>query len=185
MRFNAAEYVEQWKENGKYPAIHNAIFSAINVHGHGGKMLDLCCSTGLLGKRIAKLGNYSVIGVESDKRAIELAQKLGNDLPIYEFKINRPNLEAFMDILKNENVTAIAARRCIPELFGEDVPLGMTFVEGIYEHGVQEVFLEGRVKTKNATNVFNSIEKEIELFVLCYDLVTQNGNVAYLRRKAD
>lgn len=184
MRFNAPEYLEAWKANGLYPRIHKNIFNLITEHGQGGKMLDLCCSTGLLGLQVNDTGKYDTIGLDSDKTAIAFAKHLGNPMPIYEMKIDRTNLDAFMDIIKLEGITAIAARRCIPELFGDDLPCGITWITGIAEFGVEEIFLEGRVKTKNAVNHFDSIEKEINFFSLDYDLVTQNGNVAYLRRKA-
>jgi hypothetical protein len=181
MRFNAPEYLEDWK-NGKYPNIHKIMFNAVKLYGQGNNILDLCCSTGLLGTQIAEKLNKTVVGIESSPASIDLAAQYGVPIPIQQMKLTRETLEPFVTFCNLYNVDTIVARRCVPELFSEDYHFGLEFVAAIKAIGVKEVFLEGRVKTSTATNIFNSIDLEIDLFTTydMYKVTKRLGNIGYL-----
>ena len=53
-RFNSPEHLETWKLRGRYPAIHDCIADTAATFMKGSRLLDLGCSYGLLGARIAK-----------------------------------------------------------------------------------------------------------------------------------
>lgn len=181
MRFNAPEYLEDWK-NGKYPSIHKIMFNAVKLYGQGNRVLDLCCSTGLLGTQIKERLNKTVMGVESSPTSVDLAKQYRIPIPIQQMKISRDTLEPFITFCNLYNIDTIIARRCIPELFGEDYHFGLDFVAAVRAMGVKEIFLEGRVKTATATNIFNSIDHEIDLFTAydMYKVTKRLGNIGYL-----
>ena len=56
-------------------------------------------------------------------------------------------------------------------------------VKLLYEVGVEEIVLEGRVVVKKPTNKLYSIEKEIECFDKYFKLVAKNKECAYLVRR--
>jgi len=181
MRFNAPQYLDDWKQ-GKYPSIHKIMFNAVKLYCKSENVLDLCCSTGLLGTQIKEKLNKNVFGIESNATSIALARQYGIPIPIQNMKVVPDSLETFVEYCKVFKIDTIVARRCIPELFGEDYHFGLEFVAAMKAINVKEVFLEGRVKTANATNIFNSIDHEIDLFTTydMYKVTQQLGNIGYL-----
>jgi len=158
------------------------MFNAVKLYGQGNNVLDLCCSTGLLGTQIAEKLGKTVIGIESSLVSIDLAKAYGIPIPIQQMKLTRDTLEPFVTFCNLYSIQTIVARRCIPELFGEDYDFGLEFVAAMATIGVKEIFLEGRVKTANATNIFNSVEHEIDLFNTydMYKVTKRLGNIGYL-----
>jgi hypothetical protein len=73
------------------------------------------------------------------------------------------------------------ARRCLPELFGDDLPLGRDFAAAIHGAGIKEIFLEGRVVTQGAVNVLKSVADEVDLLSGHYHEVKRIGAVSYLK----
>jgi hypothetical protein len=180
MRFNSIEYLFAYRKTGIFPAIHKNIASMALDHVQGRSGLDLCCSHGLLGQQLANRGGYVMAGIDSDFKAVDLAQ-IYVDMPVYQIRVDRNNLDKIRNTLYVRDITFIVARRCLPELFGDDLEWGIDFFAAMREYGVRELVLEGRVKTKNATNALHSLEAEIDLVSDSYTPYQQTGNVAYLR----
>ncbi len=62
-----------------------------------GKILDIGCSSGELLKRISLNGNYQLVGIDPDKKAINIAQKKYNKIKFFESDLIRFNLENNFD----------------------------------------------------------------------------------------
>ena len=182
MRFNAPEYIADYSKTGIFPAIHKNIVDMALNHVQGRSGLDLCCSHGLLGQQLANRGGYSMAGVDGDKRAVELAN-LYIDMPVYHIKVDRNSMDKIHNTLYVRDITFIVARRCLPELFGDDLEWGIEFFAAMREYGIRELVLEGRVATKNAVNPLHSLNAEIDLVSDSYTVYQQTGNVAYLRAR--
>jgi SAM-dependent methyltransferase len=182
MRFDSTEHLEVWRRTGRFPAIHDSIFSAIENFMRGSRVLDLCCSTGLLAQRLAKLLKVTAVGVDADARALERAWEAGVDVPLVEMKINDETMSELASVIRAHRIDVLVARRAMPELFGDNLPLGHQFSAMLYDLNVREIFLEGRVATRNAVNPLASIDKEVELFGGHYVLARSIRSVAYLKR---
>jgi hypothetical protein len=180
MRFNSIEYIFAYSKTGIFPAIHKNIANMALDHVQGRSGLDLCCSYGLLGQQLANRGGYVMAGIDSNFKAVDLAQ-IYVDMPVYQIRVDRNNLDKIRNTVYVRDITFIVARRCLPELFGDDLEWGIDFFAAMREYGVRELVLEGRVKTKNATNALHSLEAEIDLVSDSYTPYQQTGNVAYLR----
>jgi HAD superfamily hydrolase (TIGR01509 family) len=89
-------------------------------HVQGRSGLDLCCSHGLLGQQLANRGGYVMAGIDSDFKAVDLAQ-IYVDMPVYQIRVDRNNLDKIRNTLYVRDITFIVARRCLPELFGDDL----------------------------------------------------------------
>lgn len=185
MRFNSEEHLTAWRTAGKYPAIHEAIFSAVATHVCGGSVLDLCCSTGLLGERMRRQLGLRVVGVEADVKAVTAGLAAGVELPVTVMRVEPATLGEFIRVIRANSVTAIVARRCLPELFGwglDGLAWGRRWAEAIAAASVTELVIQGRVPTANARNLLPTVQHEIKLLQPTYRAVVTAGQVAYLRR---
>ena len=121
-------------------------------------------------------------GDEADKKSVEPAN-LYISMPVYHIKVNRENMDKIHNTLYVRDITFIVARRCLPELFGDDLEWGIEFFKSMREYGIRELVLEGRVATKNAVNPLHSLAAELDLVSDSYTVYQQTGNVAYLRAR--
>ncbi len=183
MRYNSIEHLVRWESTGKYPIIHNKLYKIIERNLRGESVLDLCCSTGLLGQRISSLLGVKTVGIDADITAIENARSYGVDVDIQVLKINPINLDPIMEVISNYKITALVARRCMPELFSANILTAHNFSSHLASADVEEIFLQGRVRTKAATNLLPTLDAEIKLFLKEYDLVERIGDVAYMRKR--
>ncbi|MBI1213832.1 MAG: hypothetical protein GC190_20415 [Alphaproteobacteria bacterium] len=182
-RFDAPELVQRWQQLGEYSRIHDDITHMAMSHLNAKRVMDLCCSTGLLGRRLLDcLKLERVTWVDSSKPAIDagLAANVIDCKYAYVMRVDRQSLAAFMGIIGRESLTAIVARRCMPELFGYDLQLGRDFAAAIAGAGVTQIFLEGRVPSPNAVNPLSSIDDEVEIFTAHYKDAYRYRNVAVL-----
>jgi hypothetical protein len=180
MRFNSPAHLDLWQETGQFPAIHANIVAMAKSKLANHRGLDLCCSHGLLGTQLVEIG-FDMLGIDDDNTAVTKARYANIPMPIHKFKVTKTNFDRFKSVAAMHKTEFIVARRCLPELFGEDLEFGRYFFKTMRELWVHEIILEGRVKTPNATNQLSSIEREIELLSPYYSLHTKQGNVAYLR----
>lgn len=126
MRFDAPEHLEAWRARGVWPAIHNAMTAFAVAHMRGETMLDLGCSYGLLGARIAsEAGGIVTHGIEVDEKVIVASQDAGVPIRLYRLKLTVDTLPEFSAILRASSTTAVVARRILPELWG-----GATWMAG-------------------------------------------------------
>lgn len=181
MRFNSIEHLAAWASRGIFPAIHDAIATAVGNLAGGERVLDLCCSFGLLGERLKQHHALDVAGIDGDITAIEQGRAAGISISLHTLKIAPATLADAVDILKAHRTQTIVARRCLPELFGHDADFGREFLAAAKHNGVFELFLEGRVKTLTATNRLASIDDEVRLASGLFVEHRRLGNISYLR----
>ena len=181
MRFNAPEYINEFTATGQFPKIHRNIVDMAIAHVKGKKGVDLCCSHGLLGQQLMQRGNFQMIGVDGDKKAVQLAHENKIWMDVFHLAIKKETMEVLTNLVKSQNCTFLVARRCLPELFGNDMEFGIDFFHQMRQIGITEVMLEGRVATKNAVNPLFSLNAEIDLISQNYTPWQQANNVAYLR----
>jgi len=183
MRFNSVEYLEAY-QRGRFPRIHKPMFEAVLEQARGNRILDVCCSTGLLGEHLSTVG-FDVIGIERDLEAIAAAKDHGVGLDITPLSIDRSTAAEVYKLIEAAGVTIIVARRCFSELFREERDFGVDFCRGIQAAGVNELFLQGRAPTKRATHPIPNLDAEIEV---CGGAFVERrrwpvGPVAYLTPK--
>lgn len=168
MRFDAQELVDAWKATGAYPRIHDDIFNVAVSELRGVRVLDLCCSTGLLTHRVACALKVNVLGIDGNKAALERGEAAGLLREPVHLQIGRSTITQLLELISARGITAVLARRCMPELFGSDLDLGREFAGGLRDAGVDELVLEGRVATSAAVNPLASIDDEVRLFAPCF-----------------
>lgn len=167
MRFDAPEHVGLWQKTGRFPAIHDAIANHVRtvVSPGDGPVLDLCSSSGLLGRRLLDLG-YTVTAVQESNAALSLGLSAGvyRGVPLLEARITLGSLPLFLHWVGEQEVDTIVARRAFPELWDGVGGAGgfAQLAEGLAECGVERIVLEGRAPTRKATHPLASADAEVE-----------------------
>ena len=162
-RFDSIDYLRDFQARGRFPAVHDELFGMVTECTRQTRVLDLCCSTGLLGERLRRTGDFeTVLGVECDRRAIEAARSHGVVMPITELVIQIDTLPRLGHLIRQPAIGSVVARRCLPELLGDDPAMDRRFADTLAEAGVAELFIEGRIVSERATNRLRSIDREIE-----------------------
>lgn len=179
MRFNDSAYVNAYIELGVFPSIHKSIISTAIEHVKGKRGIDLCCSHGLLGQQMM-LHGFFMMGVDGDKTAVKLAKEHKIAMPITLTPITRKTLQRVSKKFLDFHADFIVARRCLPELFGNDLAFADIFFTQMKSIGIKELVIQGRVKTAKAVNPLSSIDAEIALVSPHYKLQHKNGDIAYL-----
>lgn len=182
MRFDSAEHLQAWQERQVYPEIHRKIRESVVNLAVGSRLLDLCCSYGLIGQFLQDAG-FTAVGVDRDVAVIERARAADIRIPLYRLEITRETVHQLYEIIENHRITGIVARRALPELFADDLEFGREFFAEMRDLGVRELFLEGRVATRNAVSALASLDAEIKLVAGSYAWRARFGSVAYLRAR--
>ena len=91
-------------------------------------------------------------------------------------------LQMSQNLLQQHQIETVLARRCQPELFGQDLAAGHTFAQMLHRQQVQEILVEGRQASKAAVNPLASLAQEVELLGPYYQVRKFHRNVAYLTR---
>ncbi|WP_457066992.1 hypothetical protein [Mycobacteroides abscessus] len=184
-RFNSTEYLDAWKDTGKYPAIHDGIIRLImgGVDQDVGPVLDLGSSTGLLTRRLWGKG-YDVVGVESSRAAVAAGREAGTyladsaDAPagpvVYRHQLLPGELHDFGVWLLEHEIKVVVARRVLPELDDYGVPPGM-LSEVLVNAGVEHLFVEGRAPRAHATHKLPTLAQEIDALGECWTSKTFDG----------
>ena len=178
-RFNDPSYLDDWRATGRFPKIHDAITAAIVRYDAGRRGIDLCCSTGLLAERL-QLSGFTVVGVDRDGTALDRARSAGVKAELMQLHLNRAGLATLLRFATERELTSLYARRCLPELFGDDLALGQWFFKEAAAAGITRLFLQGRNPTANAKNRLSSIAAEISLASGSFDLTWSAGQIAHL-----
>lgn len=166
-RFNDTSYLEQWKKDRTYPSIHSNIFNLISSTVESTSIVDICCSTGLLGQHVSDLG-LDVFGVEYSETSIANAKKYGIEMPIYQMHIDRSSINDLCKLISENGATGLLARRCLSELFvardGESIDFDWAniFSQKIIKAGIKEVWIEGRADQGRSTHPIPDTETEIK-----------------------
>ena len=186
MRFNSQEHLDTWKRTGQFPFIHDDLFSLIANYSREAQFMDLCCSTGLLGRRVVESDHSATcVSVDGDALAMNAAVQAG----VFDYNhrmtpvVRRlEDTASLVSLFREHTVRAIIARRCLPELFGDDLALGKEFAQLAYVRGVREIFLEGRVRVSEPVNALSCVEKEMELFTGLYRPARRHEECVMLAR---
>jgi len=139
-RFNSPELLLTWARCRRFPAIHDNMAAAALSYVRGTRILDLGCSFGLLGARIAKdMGGVTAIGVEADAGVISAAEAAGVPMVFHNIKITAETLPQLETVIRCHGIDIIIARRIMPELFGSDPEMGRRFAAMAAAAGVGEM----------------------------------------------
>lgn len=191
MRFDSQEHLDRWKATGEFPAIHDAIFSLMEqrlVGRTGLRVLDLACSTGLLGERIWQRlpGVEYVLGLDSDGDAMCRGANAGITVPTLNQSVRPGSMVSLQAQMMKIHINVVVARRCIPEIFGGQPDLARSFMSILASTDVTDLFIEGRVESARSTHPLKSVNQEISFLDaanhshLCA-LWTKSGRCAHMR----
>lgn len=162
MRFDDIAYVDEYKKSGKYPKIHDDIFS-LDANIPVGNVIDLGCCTGLLSVRLAQRHNL-VIGIEPNKEYIKNA--VPHERCVYmNFKIDYSNLKKLEQVILENHITTIYARRVLPEICDAGgIELVRDMIAMFRDCGVKNCVIEGRKCNSKSVHKLKNLSKEMELF---------------------
>jgi hypothetical protein len=181
MRFNDPEYVAAWRRDGTFPAIHTKLVELVLSKAKGRTFVDLCGSTGLLGRQLVSRG-MTGSAVEASSKAIIGGAYDGAYLAL-ELRLTPASLPILISWIRTTGAVTAIARRCLPELADAGLwpdALGQALIEA----GITELFLEGRVVSARSVHKLASAELEIAALAKRWKLVTQVGACAYLRPRS-
>lgn len=181
MRYDSAAHLAAWAKDGTFPKIHNAIVNVAAAELGARVVLDLGCSYGLLGARLIKMGVVDIaIGVDIDGDVLQAAHDAGVPITQHHLKIEPATFAELLASVRGHRVTAVLARRILPELFGHDIPAGKQFAHLLARAGVKEMVVEGRVISPSATNPLQSIDAEVAMLDEAFKEKRRVGAVSYL-----
>jgi len=179
MRFSDPAHLERWASDGTFPKIHTPLFQLVTRAAEGRSACDLCCATGLLGRRLVDSG-FHVIGVERNHRYLTMGLQFNVGLTLYRLDVNPRTFEELGTILRQNQVTTLVARRCFSEIFARHLDSGQDFARMLIRSGVRQVFLQGRVPRADATHPIPTVEHEADLISGPFSVVELRGQLAHL-----
>lgn len=181
MMYDDLEYIKDLRENGKYPKIHDNIFS-LNKYVPVDNVLDLGCCHGLLSHRLGQVYK-EVVGIEPNKRYCENLQYKEN-VHYYNFRLDKKNIRLFNKVLQKHNIQGIFCRRVLSEVYTTG---GMELInllkDRLMKNNINYIALEGRMEVSNATHPIKNTEKEIEFFEEDYEVIGEKGKAVVMKRK--
>lgn len=186
MRFNDQGYLDAYAESRRYPRIHDAIWNAAVAELSSLTVLDLCCSTGLLGARLRDNLRCQMVWAEQDADAI--ARGIGAGAiergRLWTGTITPETIGSLTGFLIEHGVTGVVARRCLC-VISEKCPLYLVR-DAFDTAGITEVLLEGQAQDVRAVHPFGSADAQVAALAPNYVLrPTRYGrDVRYLRRAA-
>jgi SAM-dependent methyltransferase len=184
IRFNSEKYLRDFRDAGRYPQIHQPMADAVFELAKGSSVLDICCSTGLLGQRLLGMG-FKAIGVERDAQAVEAGRRHGVTLPITMMTVDPATADELYRLIREAGVTILVARRCFSEIFGARKEWGPEFCRGLIAAGVDELFLQGRVYSERSTHPIPHTDAEIAVCGGVFLERHRRGPVAYLTKNEE
>jgi hypothetical protein len=189
IRYNDESYLAAWRDEGKFPRIHDNIFTLFMQTFEADSVIDMCCATGLLGTRISEKTGIDVVGVELLEKNIVRAKKFGVEMEFFQMFIERRTLPAFVNLIKERKATGIVARRCISELFGNtpdqtvDWEWSRIWSAAVAEAGIKEIWIEGRADQGRSVHPVPDTATEIRCLESRYYVDETLKGCAYLRVK--
>jgi SAM-dependent methyltransferase len=184
LAFDSAERLALWRATGRFPNIHDALYALIRENLEGRRVLDLCCSTGLLGERIRVGCRAAACGLDADREALDRGTEAGISYPRLAVTLGRATLPAVVAWLARRKVDTVVARRCLSELCAHDPGFGPVLAAAFADLGVRELFIQGRQKMSTATHPIPDVDAEIRLVDGPYRVVEKRGECAYLRTRS-
>lgn len=183
-RFDSPELLAAWRDRGEWPAIHVPVVNMAVEMMIGMRLIDLGCSYGLLGARLAGvLGLEAVLGLDADEAV--LAAAIEAKVPIHHqlLRVTKDTLTDLIWAVSDFRADCMVCRRILPELFGDDLELGDLFGAKMARAGVKEMIVQGRVDSGRATNKLHNVEAEVAMLRRCWEPIRQQGSVVYLRAR--
>ena len=183
MRYDDLEYVTDWVEHGRFPKIHDTIFNAAVEHLPDDPLLDLCASTGLLGRRLHDVLNLPACSQDGDDRAVAMGTEHGvyaDDVPVKLLKLTPDSMPELADWMQAHEVATVVARRCLCVL-SEAVPFEQTR-DLFGDLGIKAVLLEGQTQTSRATHPFGHADRQVEALAPVFKLKWSSKHVRFLVR---
>lgn len=184
-RYDDDSYLEAWQSKREYPKIHKNMYELVTATITSKTVMDLCCSTGLLGQHVADFG-ANVIGVEALQKSIDKAKSFGIEIPLIQLNIDNNSIDVLCEIIANNSVTGIIARRCLSELFvtedktSIDFKWANLFTKKIVEAGIKEIWVEGRAEQGRSVHPIPNTETEIVCLESLFDVVVMRNRCAKL-----
>lgn len=161
-RYNSHAYVQAWQQDRAYPKIHVPITEAAvqYLRPEDGPLLDLGCSTGLLGRHLADLG-YDVYWADRDDEAIGRGVQFGIIDPdrLRLGVLNPESWDGFVDWVRDRGIRTLVARRVLCVL-SQRVPVPM-MRDGFVRAGFQRILLEGQRRDVRSTHPFGSADLQV------------------------
>ncbi|ASR83889.1 methyltransferase [Arthrobacter phage Shrooms] len=188
-RFDSEEYLRAWQDHGTYPAIHDAIFTAIEDHtGPDEKVVDLGASTGLLTRRMLAAGRR-VVPVEphTPSRSWGAVYGTWEGLEVHAQPVSaRAGIEPFRALLEDERPTVLIARRVLPEVY-EATELArpgtwQNFLDALHESTIELIILEGRKFSSRTTHPLGHRDREVQALGPNWRTIWTGGDVAVLEK---
>lgn len=181
-RFFSQDYIDDYNSKGVFPKIHDDIVTLISNFSRETRALDLGACTFLLPVRLIEKLDFDIcIGIEGNKNYVDRA--VSNEKVLKEsFYVNADTLENLRSLIVDNNIKLITARRVLPEISNNDIDIIHELAKTLYESGIEEIALEGRVKTKNATALLSSIEDEVKAMSKYYSVYKSYKNCRLLRK---
>ncbi len=180
-RFDSELHLQRWRDLGEFPAIHRGI-AELALRATQGPMLDLCCSTGLLGQQMLARGR-TCLGVDRSEVALATGQAYGITLPTVTRDIVTMADWCWLGtLIAQRHIRTVLARRCLPELF-TDASMrryGPNVARLLAEAGVKQLVLEGRRVPSRAVHPLGSADQEALLLVACYRLAYSERHLRVL-----
>jgi hypothetical protein len=181
--FDSDKLLDEFNHSGKFPKIHDDIFTVIQNYSGIEPCMDFGSCYGLLSARMIKEGyKRTVIGVEGNPRYFAKAIKYPGVL--YEnFYISRDTFQRLSELIKQKGVKLVVARRVFPEIAGDDVSIVKELAGVLYESGIERIILEGRVPVENAKSPLSNVDKEVAALAGYYKLKYSYKNCRVLVRR--
>lgn len=164
-RYNDQAYVEAWQSGRRYPTIHNAIFDAaaelLPAPAKAGRVLDLGCSTGLLGRRLCDHLGYDVAWTDGDEDALQRGLEAGVIESDHYLRcvLTPESIEAFQGFLVDQGVRTVVARRVLCVYSDRTSPDMLR--ELFAAAGVERILLEGQRRDRRAVHPFGSADQQV------------------------
>lgn len=183
-RFDAPEYLTEWRATGRYPAIHDAIFNAVAATLEPGTpVLDLGACTGLLTARLQQAG-YQVTAAEGNAESYRAGREAGTwgEAPVWTQYVTPATLDGFASLLQERGIQAIVARRVFPEVhdgMAGDFP---AFAAVLADSAVHTIILEGRKPSRRTTHPLGAAVLETRALGPGWRVCESAGDVRVLER---
>lgn len=181
-RFFSQEYIDNYIEKGIFPKIHDDISILIGNFARGNRAMDLGSCTGLLSLRLIKEHGFDkCIGIEGNQNYVERAVK--HPLVEYHnFYVTDETLESIKNLILVNNINIVVCRRVLPEISKDNLDVIKSLGKLLYHCNVEEIALEGRVKTGNAKALLSCVNDEVKALSDYYYAHRTYKNCRLLRR---
>lgn len=181
-RFADQKYIDEYKEKGIFPKIHDDIFNLVSGTAMRDVTMDLGSCTGLLSVRLAGV-MPAVIGLEGNRNYVKRSVE-HDRVKIENLYVTAENLAAIEKIIKDNKVRIVVARRVLPEIAETGgIQLVKDMAKMFHAAHVEEIFIEGRKASKNATNPLSDMMKEAKALSEYYQPLMKHKNCLGLVRK--